>query len=74
MGTLQNKMAWRKTAVEISGISFADDRVIEVIVKDTGKRAKIRRDMAEFEHHRVFIPLWLAEKINPKLHHSNGPG
>ena len=60
-----NKIAWQKTAIEISGIVDADDWVVEVIIKATGKPASIRRDMAEFYPGRVFVPLWLAQRINP---------
>ena len=61
----QKKLACQKTAIEISGIGYTDDWVVEVIIKATGKPASIRRDMAEFYPGRVFVPLWLAKRINP---------
>jgi hypothetical protein len=66
MGKQPNKIAWQKTAIEISGIGNTSERVVEVIIKDTGKPASIRRDLAEFYPGRVFVPLWLARRINPK--------
>lgn len=61
-----SRVAWQKTAIEISGIGTTNDSVIEVIVKATGKPARIRRDLAEIYPGRVFVPQWLALKINPK--------
>ena len=66
MSKQSNKIAWQKTAIEISGIGATSERVVEVIIKATGKPASIRRDMAEFYPGRVFVPLWLAQRINPK--------
>jgi hypothetical protein len=65
MNKQSNKIAWQKTAIEISGIDYTSDDVVEIIIKDTGKPARIRRDMAEFYNKRVFVPLWLAQRIHP---------
>ena len=63
---LANKIRWQKTAIEISGIGSTNERVVEVIIKATGKPASIRRDLAEFYPGRVFVPLWLAQRITPE--------
>jgi len=70
MNEQSNKIAWQKTAIEISGIGYTNDQVVEVIIKATNKPARIRRDMAEFYNKRVFVPLWLAQRIDRNGGHS----
>ena len=47
----------------IDDISAIDGDVIEVILTETGKPARIRRDLAEFFPGKVYVPMWLAERL-----------
>ena len=62
MGKQSNKIAWQKTAIEITGIGHTTDRVIELIL-DGGGSARIRRDLVEIFGNRAFMPKWLADRI-----------
>ena len=63
MGTKTTKYLWQKTPMQIDDICKIDGDVIEVVLRETGKPARIRRDMAEFYPGVVYVPLWLAERI-----------
>lgn len=49
--------------MQIDDISIIDGDIIEVILTETGKPARIRRDLAEFFPGVVYVPLWLAERL-----------
>jgi len=50
-------------AVEITDILKTTESTITVMLKQTGKAAVIRRDLAEIYGCRMFLPYWLAHKI-----------
>ena len=59
----KSKYLWQKTLMLIDDISAIDGDVIEVILTETGKPARIRRDLAEFFPGKVYVPMWLAERL-----------
>ena len=50
-------------ALEITDITATSERTVTVVLKDTGKAAVIRRDLAEFHGVRMFVPFWLAKRL-----------
>lgn len=60
---MQYKINQQKTAIEISDIIRTTERVVEVIIKATGKPASMPRDLVEFFPGVVYVPAWLAQKI-----------
>jgi hypothetical protein len=63
MKNIRSKYLWQKTPLLIDDIVTIHGDIIEVILQETGKPVRLRRDMAEFFPNVVFIPLWLAERI-----------
>jgi hypothetical protein len=52
------------TALEITDVRPTErPEIIEVVLATTGKPMRLRRDMVEFYHRRVVMPLWLAAKV-----------
>ena len=37
--------------------------VIEITLADTGKTVRLRRDQCEFYPGKVFVPLWLGQRV-----------
>lgn len=63
MGINRSNYLWQKTPIQIDDISIIDGDVIEVVIQETGKTARIRRDLADFFPGIVYVPLWLAERL-----------
>ena len=57
----------RSMAIEISDIiDTSSERSIEVVLKETGKRAHLPRRVTEFAPGLAIVPFWLYRKIiNP---------
>jgi hypothetical protein len=55
---------WLKVAFEITDARpTARPEIVEVVLAKTGKPMRLRRDMVEFCHGMVLIPMWLADKV-----------
>jgi hypothetical protein len=58
---------------EISDITDTTrDRVIEVVMADTGKRVWFPRSQVEFEYRRIIVPEWLVKKMCRSLYRDKG--
>jgi hypothetical protein len=54
-------------ALEITDVRpTARPEIVEVVLAETGKPMRLRRDMVEFWPGKVFIPLWLAQRVTTK--------
>ena len=58
-------------AIEISGILDTTDRGLRVRIKKTGAVAWIPRSCAQLRPGVVFVPTWLAKRINHERHPVN---
>lgn len=52
-----------KACIPISGVKDVTERGVKVVDADTGKDLCLPRKHAELYHGRVFIPVWLFNKI-----------
>jgi hypothetical protein len=54
----------RKVALAITDARpTARPEIVEVVLLQTGKPMRMRRDMVEFWPGRVVMPYWLADKV-----------
>ena len=37
--------------------------IVEITLAETGKTVRLRRDMCEFYTGKVFVPLWLGQRV-----------
>lgn len=59
------KAYWQKVPILISDVQpTARDEVIEITLADDGRKVRLRRDQCEFYPGKVFVPLWLWERLN----------
>lgn len=55
-----------KAALEITDVrETARPEIVEVVLAATGKPVRLRRDMVEFKHRCVIMPLWLGQRLTP---------
>lgn len=52
-------------ALEITDVRpTARPEIVEVVLAETGKPMRLRRDMVEFWPGRVVVPLWLGFRLD----------
>jgi len=52
---------------EISDITDTQDRSVEVMLADTGKRVRFPRSQVQFDYRRIIVPAWLIDKMGKSL-------